>query len=310
MNVRRTAILVSLAVVPVALAAVPTPIRADDAPKTHQVSMRMRRSAGDVVTITRHEQNEERVLKVVDGKAVEEAGFGVTQSRTDYVAVVRCIEADADGYVTKAQAYFATYARKKGETSDNELFGIQVQIDGKLTARTITLLTPGKTLSDASRTWLDQNLGAYFRFDTLFAALEPKDPQPAGASWKIGGEDVATALDDGTVPLDASRMGAVVELKSVEGERADYRVALDIALKGLLIGPGKLMPWKRGGSGKVVFKLVRGLAADSLETVIEGEDALDGVCDFSTHELHLAFKRSHTTTITKGGEIPKLAPVK
>jgi len=310
MKIRLLALCAALA--PLVLAAAPALVRADDAPATHQVALRMRWKAGEVVTVTSKEQFVQNVVKVVDGKPVEatEPGFGKKETNTDYVAIVKCVEADADGYATKQLVHFVKFERKEGEKANTSLQGLQVRIDGKLAARTVTVVTPEKKLDDETVQWLDKNFGKQQRVDKFLATLEPKDPQAVGASWKVGGQELADAMDDGTVPLEPSKMGAGVTLKGVEGDHAGYEIEVVVALKGLPVGGGQVLPWKDGGKGKVTLKFARGLAADGAESAVESDNEMDGIVATPEAEIHLAFKGHEMTTIEKGGEMPEVAPAK
>ena len=292
---------------PLAVLSLAAPVRGDDAPKTHTVVLRTHWTTGAVVSVTNREAKVQAVLKVVDGKEVEAEGFGKEQSSVEHAVVIKCLEADAEGHSLKSILHFSKYESRKGEVSDTSLTGVHVEVAGKDRARAVKVVTPGAEVSQEAIAWLDQNYGNGDKGDTLMTLLEPKEPQAAGAVWKVPGEDVVRALDDGKVPLDVSKVKAEAELVSVAGEKATYRIAMEMGLAGLPVGPGVVLPWKDGGVGKIGATFVRGLAADVLDASVEKHDQIDGIAVAGDFEIHFAIKGTETSTITKGGVMPEVA---
>lgn len=295
---------------PLALAALAAPARADDAPKTYKIVMRTRWTAGAVVTLAATEHKVQNIVKVVEAKPVEAEGFGKSEESSTYEAIMKCVEATADGHASKSIIYFKAFEHKKDASVDTSLTGVHVEITGVEGSRTVKVVTPGKELSAETVAWLEQRFGNGAKGDKFLALLEPKESQAVGASWNVSGSDLVKAMDDGQVPLDATGTKAEVQLVGVEGDEVEFKVALDVALKGLPIGPGNVLAWKDGGKAVSKVKFARGLAAESLEFGVEKEEDFDGIADAKEFEVHMAIKGAESVRMAKGGDMPEVAKAK
>ena len=291
--------------VPFALVVVAVPVRGEE-PKTHTVVVRPRWKAGDVATLEYGERRTMAILKVVDGKTVDEESFKENRV-VEVKALSKCLAADAKGFPTKIVHYFAAWKISDGDKQapdDVSLAKVHVQVDGVGTARTITVLTPGAQVSEQATGWLEEEFGKGDKTDAIQALLEPASPVAVGATWKPSVAEIAKLLGgaDGP-PADETKMSADATFRKLDGTKAELEFGLVPAMKGFPAGDA-LLAWKSGGTGKITINARRDLKADAKDLAFDKSDEFDGIADGKTFEIHFALKAQTRSVLTSGGAFP------
>src|SRR5437868_3890291 len=138
-----------------------SPARADDKVK---VKGRTRWKAGDVVTVT--VQDTEAVTDKVLGTDGKTVGEDAKTTETSVVYVLKCLEADATGHMTKGIVHFSEFSIAIGADKDETLKGRTYRLEGLGKARKVAPIgDPTKSESETAMAWFAQELGPDARDD-------------------------------------------------------------------------------------------------------------------------------------------------
>jgi len=225
----------------IALAAGAALARAAEEPKTYDVRMQDRWTAGQVVTVTEHEAGS------TDTSMAGTVILSVPES-FDATYVLRCDEVDAKGKPTKRTLFVKAWKKAKGKKSDESLAGLRISVSGGEWT-----LPEGRSAGPLAKAWLDSKFAG--RSDNPFSKLAPTR-MAVGQTWK---PDLKEAVDflgkslEGA-PFDLAKIEMEVTLVSVEGAPPDelgkfvVKVLLPIpeTLPGLPAGT-KLLPGSTAG---------------------------------------------------------------
>src|SRR5204862_7776751 len=131
------------------------PARAEDRIK---VALRTRWKAGEVVTVTQQETATQAGQVIVGGKPVSDE---TKTTETNVVYVLKCLEADATGHMTKGIVHFSDFSRAIGAEKDETLKGRTYLLAGTGKDRKISPFgDPAKSESEAAMAWFAASLGA------------------------------------------------------------------------------------------------------------------------------------------------------
>jgi hypothetical protein len=214
------------------------PACADDEKKT--LVTRDHWKTGDVVTATEHETKHE-VVKVTMGEQTLQDK--TEDTATDVEWVTRCDEADASGKLLKAVVHVVSWSwSKTGEEKDTSLKGAVIDVTGG-TSRSWKARGDAK-VGEGAKAWLDQTFGEKSHDDN---ALDPTGPLAPGESWTIDMAKAAQRLGGGGLEIDVAKSSGKGTLERYEGSNAVLSIALEMATKGLPLGPGQTAAWTEGG---------------------------------------------------------------
>ena len=274
-----------------------------DEGKTYKLSLTERWKAGDTVSRTSKEVGGQHLtVKGPDGAVVQEK----TDTRTTTSQlVVKTVEVDDKGQPTKSRLYFVNWNMEGGETKDDSLAGVQIEVTGQGKDRAWKVLTPGKTASDGAKAWLDQAYGP--KPDTgeaMKAALAPKKEVAVGESWAPDLEELGKAFSE-HMKVDTAKSSGKVTLTSVEGEMAHLAIELSL-LTTSIISPAGELPWKEGGEMKLKMELVTPIDGTNLEGTYEAGMTLKGIAEVEGANVTLEITNEGQGASKRGGEIPAL----
>jgi hypothetical protein len=282
----------------------PAPAAPAAAPaKTHAVRVRERWKAGDVVTRMARESMRREVDVARDGQT---SRVPVPERQTSYVVVTRCLEADAEGYVTKALLYVTSWSVEVGPQRDTSLAGIHVELAGKGAERTWKVLTPDAKPSDAAKQWIEQFYGKQASGEQTYADLEPAKAVAVGETWAGDGVAMGRRLAERGVKVDAAASKATGTLVAVEGDVARLRLHLTFPTTELALPNGPSLPWKEGGVLDLTVELSRSLATGHFVGAMKRTQRLAGIAEADGQTITWEDLGSQELEIEEGGKMPEL----
>lgn len=294
----------TVTVAALAFAAAPA-LRAEDAPtpapKTYKVLLRERWKAGDVVTRSAKESFSRRV-EVHQGE--ETKTLPTSERQLSHVVVTKCLEADADGYATKAILYLTAWSIEVGPQKDSSLAGVHIELDGKGADRTWKILSPDAAPSDAAKAWIEQFYGKKSAGDVTYADLEPKAEVAVGSTWEGDGAAIAKRLAERGIAVDVEKSKATCTLTGVEGATAHVNVKMTFPTTELGLPNGQKLPWKEGGVLELTLDVTRPLAAGEFDAKVKREQKYVGVADGGGGTLDWEDLGTQEIEISAGGKMP------
>ena len=267
------------------------------------VSFRAHWKAGDTVTRTQHETQTQSVKVLgADGKPIQDESRA---TETEVTYVLKCVEADAAGHITKGLVYFSEYASTSNGERDESLKGRTYELTGVGKARKAAAVgNTAKSESDAAMGWLAKNLGAESNDDDFQDSVAPKAPVGAGDALDVPMKPIADVLSK-DMPIDLEKSSGKLTIEAVAPDSFTSAVELTLQSKGLPNPQtGTLMTWAEGG--KAVLKIRESARPDGgAPSQAEMEMELSGTTTDQggvTIAFQLAQKQTDKTVV--GGEIP------
>ncbi|MCI0341481.1 MAG: hypothetical protein L0216_10105 [Planctomycetales bacterium] len=296
----------ALALLSLALLAIAPPALAQD--KKYDLGHKDKWQAGDVVTTTEDSTQTQKV-SVTDGMGnpIQSQNEKV---KSRVVRVTKCLEANAEGKVTKCHVYFKEWSWEQGGEADGCLKGGLYEVTGLGAERVWKRVGGGGEPSNQAQTWLDKNLGAQSGDEEAKeAALRPKAPIAVGETWKPDIEPLLQDPEMAAIPMDKSKATATGKLEAVEkvGANTVGRIRFDISIpisgfpgmpEGMEIKWTKAAVLKLSGTGTV------GIEGRLVPDEGEFEFSLAGEADIQGMRMVLDIKAEETTEEALGGEIP------
>lgn len=271
-------------------------------PAFYRVLLRERWKAGDVATRTVKEVTSSS-MEVKQGDA-EPRVLPKTVKQTSYVAVLRCLEADAEGYATKFLLYLTAWSVEIGADRDMSLAGVHVELLGRGALRTWRILTPDAKPTESAKAWLEQNFGKITAADQTNADLEPKGLVAVGATWDGDAVAIAGRIAARGMPVDVEKAKASVTLVGVEDGKARLKVALSLPTTALLLAGGQTLPWKEGGAVEMNVDIVRPLLAGLFDATTHREQRMSGTATGDNATVTREDEVIQDIEIATGGKMP------
>lgn len=275
---------------------------AADGPKTVKPTFRPRWKAGDVATWTSKERMSRTTTEEHVGglPIVEKTEYG-----TEFVAIVRCDEGDADGYMTRGLIWFQRWSDAEGENMTEELTGLHVELTGTGKSRAIKVVTPGAELTPDVQGWLEDSFGKENSREPLEVLLEPAEPVSVGGTWTPDLEKLARLLQK-KFAIDTSKSSATLKLISLDGDVAHCSLDMRFPLTSVTVPQGKFA----AGAESVLTlagESTSGIGAELSDSKRVKETLLR--CSFEMEKgttLKLEAVKKLEVTQTKGGEMPPI----
>jgi len=304
MRVRTSRSVLAVLLTSAALVAVASrPAGADEpAKKAYKVLLRERWKAGDVATRTVRETAETNV-EVREGDA-EAKKLPKNERQTSYVAVLKCLEADAEGYVTKMLVYLNAWTLESGPEKDSSLAGVHIEVTGKGAERAWKILTPGATPSKFASGWIEQNFGKLASGDATNADMEPAAPVEVGATWEGKAASIAKRVADRGIPVDVEKAKANGTLLGVDGATVRVKVAISFPLTEFVAGNGQRLPWKDGCTMELAVDVTRPLEAGSFDAKLKSVQHAAGVAVAPNALITREDDLTRDISIATGGKMP------
>lgn len=297
----------ALSLAATALLAVAGLASAEDA-KTYKVRFDDVWKAGDVVTRQSKETETTNVVVKQEGGGVLQEQKGSTT--TSYRLVEKCVTADA-GKATKRLLYFSSWSIEgespQGPIKDDSLSATHVEVAGTGAARTWTVVTPGKEVSDVAKGWLEKKFGAGSG-ESGDAVISPKDPVAPGATWTPDVAAVAKSMGNGEMEIDVTKSSVKVAFLEVQptksGEFGKFTIEMNLHTKTLATPQGPLV-WKEGGAIAAKGAMLRTLTEGAFDEERAMEMTLGGVAEAGPGiTVTLDYKASGQEAVGTGGEMP------
>lgn len=276
---------------------------ADEA-KAVQLPIRTRWKAGDVATWNYKDHESLTVTQAVEGQEPNVEKHG---SETAFVAILKCVEADPDGWMTKGLLWFQRWGREGGGSKDEGLTGVHVEMTGKGDARTLKVVTPGKELTPDEQGWLEGNFGKENMRDAFEALTEPKEPVAVGGTWSTDVEKVASLVVSKRLTVDGSKGTMALKLLSLEGDAARYSFELSLPVTTVTSGKGTFNT-EAGSVLTITAESTVGVSPGLSNSKSVKETQMKGsIQPFPGMTVKIEHAKHSEVVVTKGGEMP---PVK
>lgn len=285
-----------------ALAATASGALAEDT-KTYPVRLRDRWKTGDIVTRTGTIVDRQAVtVTLAGGKVAKEQ---TTETRTTYVRIEKCLEADPQGHLTKGLVHFARWSHAAGTEKDESLQGVTIEVSGRGEARTWKPVSEGAKPSDGAVAWIGTQPGLASDDDLGNELMEPKAPVAVGETWAPDKPAYFAEMAKG-LALDPEKSDITLKLEGVAGPKATVLLTLTVASKGLPNkSTGALLPWIEGGTWITSVRWTRTLDGSAGAGSAVGDVSVVGVAQ-TTSGAKVGYDKSNhqEVTTTSGGEIP------
>jgi hypothetical protein len=268
------------------------------------VSFRTHWKAGDVVTHVEEELSTESVQVVGGGgKAMSDE---TKTTETNVVYVIKCLEADASGHMTRGIVHFSEFSIAVGADKDETLKGRSYRLAGVGKQRKMTPFgDPTKSESEAAMAWFAKNLGAEAHDEELADVLTPKAPVAAGDAIDVPMKALAQAIG-AALPIDVEKSTGKVTIESISAEEVTHVYELLLETKGLPGQDGTVMAWAEGGKMTVKHRESAKPGGDAapVEASEEMEWAGTTVEQQGTFKVVVKFGAKSSLKRVLGGDLP------
>jgi hypothetical protein len=274
------------------------PARAEEKIK---VSIRTRYKAGEIVTVTEQETENQVVKVMVGGKPVNDE---TKTTETSVVYVLKCLEADASGHMTKGIVHFSEFTIAVGAEKDETLKGRTYRLAGMGKARKITPFgDPTKSESEAAMAWLSKSLGAESHDDEMGDLVSSDAPVGAGDSVSVSMKGFASLIP---IPLDVEKSSGKTTFEAVAPDEVTAVTEFTLATKGLPGQDGVVMAWAEGGQMSFKRRSVDKPDGSAAPSEVTEEGDWSGTTTEQAQGFSVVFKvtQRKSTKAIVGGELP------
>ena len=279
----------------------PAEAKPAEAKKTYQVFLRERWKAGDVATRSVKESSE--LTSGWSEGSAEPKVLPKSQKLTSYVAILKCLEADSEGYATKFIVYLTAWSVEFGPEKDSCLAGVHIEVSGKGADRAWKTLTPDANLSPVAKNWIELNFGKISAGDATNADLEPPNPVEVGATWDGNALAIAKRVAARGLSVLVEKAQAKGTLLGVDDGQIHVKVSITMPQTDLVYN-GQRIPWKEGGVTEMTVDIVRPLEAGMFGAKLHTSQKTVGVAAADNGTITSESELTREIEITPGGKMP------